>query len=109
MIASLWNAFGTSYALGLAEISFVSVMGAAILYSKHGIGTFGLCVIAAIAGYSGSWFLFDLWPQPPSLLICELFGGFFGVATANVWLKLREVQAGQRRTATCPARPAVGK
>lgn len=108
MTANLSNLIGSSYGLGLAEICFVSVIGAAILYSKHGIGTFGLCVIAAIAGYSGSWILLDLW-RTPSLLVCEILGSFFGVATANVWLRLREAQAENRLTrAGAPARPAVG-
>ncbi|HUG92695.1 MAG TPA: hypothetical protein VML55_17775 [Planctomycetaceae bacterium] len=109
MTGHLLDLFGTGYRLGLAEIAFVSVIGAAILYSKHGIGTFGLCVIAAIAGYSGSWFMFDLWGDSPSLLVCELMGGFFGVAVANVWLRLREAQVDGILTSGEPARPAVGK
>lgn len=109
MSGNLWNLLGTGYMTGLVQISVASVLGAAILYAKHGIGTFGLCVIASIAGYAGSWHMFALWGGEPSLLSCEMLGGFFGIATASVWLKLREVQADDARPVGDVARPALGK
>ena len=109
MSSDLWNLFGTGYMTGLVQISVASVLGAAILYAKHGIGTFGLCVIAGIAGYAGSWHMLSLWGGEPSLLTCEMLGGFFGVATASVWLKLRESQAIDGARTGEIARPALGK
>jgi hypothetical protein len=109
MTAHLWSVLGTNYGDGLLQILVASVLGAAILYAKHGIGTFGLCVLASIAGYAGSWHMLSLWGGQPSLVTCELLGGCFGLSTAHVWLKLREFRADERPVAGDVARPVLGK
>jgi hypothetical protein len=109
MSGNVWDLFGAGYSTGLVQISVAAVLGAAILYAKHGIGTFGLCVIAGIAGYAGSWYMLSLWGGEPSLLTCELLGGFFGVATASIWLRLRQTQVDDGLTTGDVARPAIGK